>query len=187
MHYDNDRDVIGAGPRMEDLRDAAHLCDERRCGDSLGGGDEEDICDDPGVTVKMSGIRNAGWGLFTNRDIGNGSVIGYMDGTLRCCVCVKRDRLTRGKHRYSAIQCGILENDEEEEVLWYITRTGGGKLWYINSSRSKCKKKQYRTPNSQFIFEGFDINEKPVLCVRAIEDIESGVELLVDYMDVVRA
>jgi hypothetical protein len=167
------------GVRYEDLRYVDNPCDERHCGDSVHSDDSEAVSD--AVVVKQSGIRNAGCGLFAKREIREGEVIGYMGGILRCCVCVKGKKLTRNEHRYSTIECGVLMNDADEEVLWYLTRNGGI-LWYMNSSRSRCRQREYRTANCLFVFEGFDTADMPIVSVRARQCIRRDSELLVDYM-----
>jgi hypothetical protein len=156
-------------------------CDEMSCGDLVpsGTGNSEN------VEVRDSSVIGAGSGLFAIGRIDKGTRIGYFGGAMMCSVCVKKSKITRRKHDYSTVECGIHVNAEGVDVRWYLHRTRvntrDGICWYINSTTKRRKRSPYLC-NCEIVFEGFGEFNHPVVGVVAKCVIEAGQELFLDYM-----
>ena len=81
---------------------------------------------------------------------------------------------------FTTVQCGVKCNEEGVGVLWYLHRTDDprvdGPCWFINS----CGRSGSAT--CEIVSEGFDEADQPVVKVVLVKDVESGSELLLDYM-----
>jgi hypothetical protein len=159
-------------------------CDERMCGSHIsptgfteGGAD---------VEILTSQITGAGQGLFLlGAGINEGDFVGYFYGTLRCVSCVKAKKLNKGRSKFNVVECGVLPNASEEEVLWYLYREPGldnGVCWFINSCR-KRNKAGYRVANCELVSQGFGEDMLPIVSCIALKNIAVGEELLLSYMD----
>ena len=155
------------------------VCDEPECGTSHSGNDYTRAAR---VLVRTSRVaRNAGLGLFAKVVLENGYIVGFMGGRLTCSVCVRREKLTVGRNRYRALECGTTFNIADEEVLWFLVRTNESTLdgccWYINSTSNKNGKR-----NCEWVCCSFTASGQPMVYVRTVCRVEVGEELLLDYM-----
>ena len=104
---------------------------------------------------------------------------------MRCGECAPK--IIR-KDTYSVVAVDIdYCGSNGESVYWHISRTYStavdGLMWYVNSSTSSNPIPYYRTPNAVFVGGGFYPDGTPIFEVVSDAHIQSGSEILADYMD----
>lgn len=140
----------------------------------------------PSLHSGISGINNAGFGLFATEKIEKGGVyIGRFGGQLGCGICA---RYHKKRSKYSVV-VGDIEYGTGTDTMWHLVRTWDvyidGMMWLINSSHRR-NAIGYKHPNVYFRGEGFeyclDGTIRPIVEVYSLCAIDANSELLADYM-----
>lgn len=162
---------------------SAVRCDEENCGEEIPFGLEYQSKD---VVVAASGIRSktSGKGVFAVAPLKPKEKIGYFGGRLHCTQCVKALKIGRKKSSFVLLSCGATIGMNGEPVLFYLCRTNiesiDGIVWFINSVRKKYHDGER---NCEIVIEGFGEDGKPLVCIETSTAIQTGQELLLDYMN----
>ncbi len=154
-------------------------CDERNCGNQIVGSSVDD-----GFPTQPapSSIAGAGHGLFVTSVVARRTTLGYFGGELLCAECVRKRKLGRKDNQFSLVECDYTYNDDGEQVLWYLHRTGfdevDGIMWYANSVRLKGNGQK----NCSIVVEGIDGDGSVYACITTDNELADETECLLDYL-----
>lgn len=157
-------------------------CTEPECGSRVAGTgiNEIPMC----VLAPSKLIGGSELGLYSKKRIRKKTVLGYFGGERVCVQCVRRRKLNLLQNHYSLVACDTTYNEDGEEVLWYLHRTGDrhtdGCMWYVNSV-TRTDKQNLIVRNCCIECSGFDSANDPVVGVYT-SCVDKDTELLLNYM-----